>query len=144
MRGRIKKKLGPDRKSARKTKSDARIFPDEWIQRMRQCLADMEANDIDKPNKAFSKMGKMFLAYRCLATIAIEYAPPKLLSKMVVDAERICNRMGSSLIRDGDEVTMCLTKRHDECTGSYVNPIISRTIICKCKCHLRKSLEAGV
>lgn len=135
MRGRIKKKHGPDKKPTRKAKSPGEIFPDEWIQRMRQCLAEMGTNEIDKPDKVFSKMGKTFLAYRCLAIIAIEYSPPKLLSKIVIDAERICNRMGSSLIRDGDEVTNCLTKSHEDCMGSYVNPIINRKIVCKCKCH---------
>jgi hypothetical protein len=39
-------------------------------------------------------------------------------------------------------VTICLTNRHEECTGAYVATTNSFKIQCKCACHVNGSIKS--
>ena len=38
-------------------------------------------------------------------------------------------------------ITRCLTKKHNECSGSYIDLTDSFCIVCSCKCHLRERAD---
>jgi len=128
------------KKKSRIEKDLEKLFPEQWRENIRKTLTETKSGD----ERLGTKMLDLFettVTYRVLADIALEYAPRNLFGRIVVDAEKVCNDMGTSLIRDGDTVSTCMTKRHEDCTGSYVNthPKVKRTLVCKCEC-----LQAGI
>jgi hypothetical protein len=122
-------------KIARKTKGLDEIFPKEWKEKGKELLTKWKGSE-ESFDRNLAGLFELIVAYKCLADIALAYAPKELYGSIVVDAEKVCNEIGTSLIRDGEEVSECLTKKHKDCKGSYVssNPNVQRKIICKCKC----------
>lgn len=118
-------------------KSLDELFPEEWTDVVRNGLKSIEESQLDKPHKSFSNMCKLAAAWKILGHLALEYADAELRSRIVEDAETICSKVGSSLIEEGATVGVCLTKRHEKCTGSYVNVKVGRSITCLCFCHRR-------
>jgi hypothetical protein len=41
-------------------------------------------------------------------------------------------------------VTICLTNRHEECTGAYADTTNSFKIQCKCACHVNRSIKSDL
>lgn len=130
------KKRNPKNKAARKAKSFDEIFSKEWKENGKVLLARWRSSD-ESLERNLVSLFELMVAYKCLSDIALAYAPRELYGRIVVDAEKVCNEIGTSIIRVGDEVSECLTRRHEDCKGSYTNshPNVKRTIICKCQCH---------
>lgn len=131
---RLKKKSSSKKQITQRVKTLEDIFPQKWVEEARSRFERLEQMDIDKPDQTFLKGFKMMFFYRCVTFLTLEYAPQEILSRIFRDTETVCNRAGISL-KDIEEVSRCLSARHEECKGSYYNPVADRTITCKCKCH---------
>lgn len=134
----MKKKISRNKRTTHKVRDLNDLFSDQWKEKVKITLDEMKGSD-NGLSRSLGNLFELVITYRCLSDIALEYAPRKLFSKIVVDTETVCNELGTSLIREGDEVNTCLTKRHSDCKGSYSNShaSVKRNIVCKCKCHRR-------
>jgi hypothetical protein len=74
------------------------MFPEELIQEVKSTLVDIK-NATLKSQTGHTATSLERSAYNCLADRALEYAPPKLPTKIVVDVETVCNRIGTFLVR---------------------------------------------
>lgn len=132
----ILKNKKPGKNTVRRPRELRELFPEQWRLKVRQILDEMKTSE-DGLSKSMGNTFELAIVYKFLSDIALEYAPSNLFGRIVVDAEKICNDVGTSLVRDGDNVDRCLTKKHADCAGSYLNshPNVKRIIICNCKCH---------
>lgn len=67
------------------------IFSQEWTDVIRNGLKGIEDSELDKPQKPFSNMCKVAVAWKILGHIALEYVEPNLRSRIIADAEMVCN-----------------------------------------------------
>jgi len=111
------------------------IFDEETIQKTKKAIRNAEANPIDGPDSAFSKVMKYLGCYDCIALAALDRCRIEEKKEIMLLAEGTYNRFGVTLFNTGDSVKRCLTKEHYDCTGYNDNPLRSSPAQCLCCCH---------
>jgi hypothetical protein len=108
------------------------IISEEFIQGVRNSLKEIENLHLEKRELVFSNAMRMMLTYRCMAEFTMDYCPSALLERILRDTENVANKIGASMNPDMEGVNKCLTKKHEECSGSYVKLVGGGTITCRC------------